>query len=60
MRVSVILYARVSTGEQAERDMSIPGQLRALRKLAADRGWVMAAEFQDLGTGCGLKERAGS
>jgi site-specific DNA recombinase len=57
--MSVILYARVSTGEQAERDLSIPAQFRALRKLAADRGWAIAAEYQDVGTARGLKERPG-
>ena len=57
--MSVILYARVSTGEQAERDLSIPAQFRALRALAVDRGWAVAAESQDVGTGRRLKERPG-
>lgn len=57
--MSVILYARVSTGEQAVRDLSIPAQFRALRHLAAERGWAVAAEFQDVGTGRRLKERPG-
>jgi DNA invertase Pin-like site-specific DNA recombinase/uncharacterized Zn finger protein (UPF0148 family) len=30
-----------------------------LRKLAGDRDWAVAAEFQDVGTGRGLKERPG-
>jgi hypothetical protein len=57
--MSVILYARVSTGEQAERDLSIPAQFRALRALAVGHGWAVAAEFQDVGTGRRLKERPG-
>jgi len=48
--MSVILYARVSAGEQAERDLSVPAQFRALWHLAAERGWAVAAEFQDVGT----------
>jgi site-specific DNA recombinase len=53
------LYAWISTGEQSERDLSIPAQFRALHALAVDRGWALAAEFQDVGTGRQLKERPG-
>ena len=41
------LYARVSSEKQAERDLSIPAQLKALRKYALKHGWEVAREFVD-------------
>jgi len=45
--VRVALYARVSSERQAEKDLSIPAQLKALRKYALERGWEVAAEYVD-------------
>jgi len=55
----VILYARVSTNEQAEKELSIPAQLRALERYVHERGWYVAATYQDIGSGRSLKERPG-
>lgn len=55
----VILYARVSTQEQAERELSLPAQMRALRKLAADSGQQVLAEYQDVLPGRSFKNRPG-
>ena len=41
------LYARVSSEGQAEKDLSIPAQLKALRDYAAKRGWAVHAEYVD-------------
>ncbi|TAK05277.1 hypothetical protein EPO33_04910 [Patescibacteria group bacterium] len=57
--MSVLLYARVSTGEQAERDLSIPAQLHALRRRATDERWPIAGEYQDVGSGKTLRGRTG-
>jgi len=43
----VVLYARVSSEKQAEKDLSISGQLKALRKYAKDRDWDICREFVD-------------
>ncbi len=43
----VALYARVSSEKQAEKETPIEGQLNALRKYAADRGWDIVREFID-------------
>lgn len=45
--VRVGLYARVSTHDQ----QTLPMQLEALRSYAAQRGWKIAAETQDVGSG---------
>lgn len=55
--MSVILYARVSTGQQAEKELSIPAQLRALRAYASECGWEIAGEFQDVASGWNLTQR---
>ena len=45
MRVAI--YARVSSERQAEKELSIPAQLKALRKHALNLGWDVVAEFVD-------------
>ncbi len=41
------IYARVSSERQAEKDLSIPAQLKALRKYALERGWDIVVEYVD-------------
>ena len=43
----VVLYARVSSEKQAERDLSISAQLKALRQYAQEHGWEVYREFVD-------------
>ncbi len=43
------IYARVSTEEQAERDLSIPFQLERCRYHAQGKGWEVVKEFVDAG-----------
>jgi len=43
------LYLRVSTGRQAESDLSIPDQRRQALAFCKARGWTVAAEFVDAG-----------
>jgi site-specific DNA recombinase len=57
--MSTILYARVSTAEQAERDLSIPAQFKALRAYAHDKHLDVIAEYSDVASGRSLKERPG-
>ncbi len=45
----VAIYARVSTEEQAERDLSIPFQLERCRYHAQGKGWEVVKEFVDAG-----------
>ena len=43
------IYARVSTDEQAEKDLSIPFQLERCRYHAQGKGWVIVKEYVDAG-----------
>jgi len=47
--VRAAIYARVSTQQQADKDLSIPDQLERLREYANDREWVVAGEYVDPG-----------
>ncbi len=44
---STLLYARVSSERQAEKELSIPAQLKALKKYALGREWDVVAEYVD-------------
>ncbi len=44
-----VVYARVSTPEQAEKDLSNPTQLDAMYKYAKDRGHVVLCEYVEPG-----------
>jgi site-specific DNA recombinase len=54
-----ILYARVSTADQAERDLSIPAQLKLMHHYAMINRIEIAAEFSDVASGRTLKDRPG-
>src|SRR5262249_34856931 len=55
-----VIYARVSTQEQAQRKTSIPDQLEICRKAISEKGWSFVGEFRDEGVSGHLtEERAG-
>ena len=47
--MAVALYARVSTVRQAEKDLSIPDQLRQMREWCQANGHVVAVEYVEAG-----------
>jgi putative DNA-invertase from lambdoid prophage Rac len=51
--IRVGLYARVSTHDQ----QTLPLQRAAMREYAARRGWVVAAEVEDVGSGAATRPR---
>ena len=53
MTKRAVIYARVSTDEQT-KGYSLPTQLEACRKYAAERGYEISAEFRDDHTGASL------
>ena len=54
-----VLYARVSTEEQAKRGYSLAQQLEALRDYAAQEGHEVLEEVQDAGQSGASLERPG-
>jgi site-specific DNA recombinase len=48
-QIRAALYARVSTGRQAERDLSIPDQVRQLEDYCRSKGWVIHKIFVEPG-----------
>ncbi len=51
-KLRVALYARVSTHDQ----QTIPLQLRAMRDYAARRGWAVAVQIKEVGSGASQRE----
>src|SRR6185369_2222456 len=47
--MNCVIYARVSTEQQADRDLSIPAQLKAARQHASRQGWTVLEEFVEPG-----------
>lgn len=45
--MKVVIYLRVSSEQQAERQLSIPAQREALEHYAFDRGWQIINEYVD-------------
>jgi site-specific DNA recombinase len=45
--MKVALYARVSSEKQAEKDLSIPAQLKGMTDYALKKGWEISREFVD-------------
>jgi DNA invertase Pin-like site-specific DNA recombinase len=55
--MNCVLYARVSTDKQAEKELSIPAQLQAMREYARTHGWLVAEEFLEPGVSAKTAER---
>jgi DNA invertase Pin-like site-specific DNA recombinase len=49
MPVRAALYLRVSTGRQADNDLSIPDQRRQAKAYCQSRGWEIAANYVESG-----------
>ena len=57
--VRCCIYARVSTEEQAERDLSIPFQVERCRYHAQGKGWEVVREMIDAGESARTDKRPG-
>jgi len=55
--VNAIIYLRVSTERQAEKDLSLSSQLKICRKYAADHGYEVTRVFQDAGKSARTDDR---
>ncbi|CAH1215687.1 hypothetical protein PAECIP111893_04005 [Paenibacillus plantiphilus] len=45
--MNIVIYLRVSSEQQAERELSIPAQREALQRYADERGWSIVGEYVD-------------
>ena len=54
---SAVIYTRVSTDRQAEKDLSLPTQLEICRRYASQNGYVALKEFQDAGESARSSDR---
>src|SRR5258708_26214113 len=55
--MNCMLYARVSTDKQADKELSIPAQLQAMRDYAHQRDWAIVEEFLEPGASARTAER---
>ena len=55
--MNCLTYARVSTDKQAEKELSIPAQVHAMRQYASDRGWHIVQEFSEAGASARTADR---
>lgn len=53
----VVAYARVSSKEQADKELSIPAQLKAIRKYCQEKDWNLVGEYIDEGKSAKTTER---
>lgn len=59
-KIRAVIYARVSTKEQADGKESIHDQIRVSKKTIVDHGWDLVAEpYQDIESGHLIEERLG-
>src|SRR5216683_573507 len=56
--MAVALYARVSTAKQAEKDLSIPDQLRQMQEWCKAHGMAVAVEYVEAGASATDDRRA--
>lgn len=55
--IKAVAYARVSSKEQAEKELSIPAQLEAIRNYCKQKGWKLVHEYIDAGKSAKTDER---
>jgi site-specific DNA recombinase len=55
--MNCVLYARVSTDKQADKELSIPAQLQAMRDYARQHEWRVAHEFIEAGASAKTTDR---
>ena len=45
--MKVVVYVRGSSERQAEKELSIPAQLKAMQQYCQGKGWTIVNEFTD-------------
>src|ERR1700726_2490559 len=57
--MNCLIYARVSTDRQADKELSIPAQLHACRQYAQQRNWIIIDETIEPGISARTADRPG-
>ncbi|WP_245647991.1 recombinase family protein [Paenibacillus borealis] len=55
--MKVVVYARVSSERQAEKELSIPAQLKAMQQYCQTKGWTIVNEFIEKGKSAKTDDR---
>lgn len=55
--MNTLLYARVSTDRQAQKDLSIPAQLLAMQEFTKKKGWKVIGTHIDAGESAKTADR---
>ncbi|MEK4205015.1 MULTISPECIES: recombinase family protein [Paenibacillus] len=55
--MKVVVYARVSSERQAEKELSIPAQLKAMQQYCQGKGWTIVNEFIEKGKSAKTDDR---
>lgn len=55
--MQVALYARVSTGRQAEKGLSIPDQIKSMKDWCESQGHIVVSEYIDAGVSATTEDR---
>ncbi|HRN70160.1 MAG TPA: recombinase family protein, partial [Candidatus Woesebacteria bacterium] len=59
-KIRAVIYARVSTKEQADHKESIPDQIKECKKVIVDHGWDLVIDpYIDIESGHLIEERLG-
>lgn len=55
--MKVAIYARVSSERQAEKELSIPAQIKAIQQYCQERGYIIVSEFIEKGKSAKTDDR---
>ncbi|TBL69781.1 recombinase family protein [Paenibacillus thalictri] len=55
--MKVVCYVRVSSDRQAEKELSIPAQLKAIQQYCREKGWTIVHEFVEKGQSAKTDDR---
>lgn len=55
--MKVAIYVRVSSDRQAEKELSIPAQVKAIQQYCLDKGWIIVNEFIEKGKSAKTDDR---
>ena len=55
--MKVAIYARVSSDRQAEKELSIPAQVKATQQYCLEKGWFIVNEFIEKGKSAKTDDR---